>query len=287
MLLVLVAVGCLRDPKGASSPPAPTPPSPSIATLTLAGGSDDVTWHPDGYLIASDLLGEGSWPAEPRGHALLKIDVDSGFVTTWADGVPMPLGSARAADGTLYVAGYGAIASLWAVDPGGLVREVAGGLSYPTAAAIDDAGAILVTEWSANRISRVVDGRAAPFAQLPGPLGIERGVGGQLVVTSADGWLYHLGADGSTTRWVELPAIAADIAAVAGVTYATSLDAHQVFAIDAEGHVSVLVGTGQPGNVDGALSVASLTAPNGIAASPDGRHLYLQQLDRRVRVITL
>ena len=160
-----------------------TTPAPRVWTLTEVGGSDDVTWHPDGLLLVSDLLGAGSWPSSLLGAEVFAVDPATGDVSTYGTGLPLPLGSALAADGSLYVAAYGAVAGVWRVPPGGgAATEVVGGLSYPSGVVVLEDGAVLVTEWGANRISRVVDGVAAPFGALPGPVGIDRRADGVIVV---------------------------------------------------------------------------------------------------------
>ena len=116
-------------------------------------GSEDATWHPDGFLLVSDLLGEGRWPRNPLGAQILAVDQESGAVSAYGSGVPAPLGST--------------------ITP-----------------------------------------------------------------------------DGEATPWVES------------------------------------LGTGEAGSQDGPLEEATFNYPNGITASPDGTRLFVQQLDRRLRVIS-
>lgn len=290
MIPLLVACG----PSPVSTPSMPssstdTPFEPFVETLVESAGSDDLTWHPDGFLLASDLIGTGAWPSNPNGTEVLRVDPDTGSLSPWGTDAPRPIGSALAPDGTLYVAGYGASAGVWAIPPGGGVASlVVDGLSYPSMVAFADDEALLVTEWGLDRVSRLVDGVVEPFAEVPGAVGIDRNAAGDLVVGANDGWLYRLDADGTAARWAELPdGDPADFAVAGTRTYVTTLFGHQIWEVDPDGTVRKLSGGRNPGSDDGPLSDASFDTPNGIAASPDGARLFVQQLDKRLRVIHL
>lgn len=262
---------------------------PYIETLAVSAGSDDVTWHPDGFLLVSDLVGDGGWPVTPLGDTILAVDPGDGTVTTWGTGVPRPIGATLGIDGTMFVAAYGASSGVWMIAPeGGAASIVQDGLSYPSSVTFADDGSLLVTEWGADQVSSLFDGAALPVATLPGPVGLDRNADGEVIVGGSDGWIYTLGADGAATPWVELPeGRPADFAVAGGATYVTSLESHRVWEIGADAVVRSLVGQDLPGNEDGPLDEASLDRPNGIAASADGDRLFVQQLDKRLRVIHL
>ena len=80
---------------------------------------------------------------------------------------------------------------------------------------------------------------------------------------------------------------AADFVAVGDDLYVTSYTDHEVFKVSADGAVALFSGTGVAGDEDGEVGVATFDSPNGIAASPDGARLYVQQLNHRLRVIEL
>lgn len=295
-LLIWSLLGCGADPSNgapdaegadsADSADAGEGAEAGVFTLALEAGSDDATWHPDGFLLVSDLLGAGSWPRHPAGEQILAVDPDSGAVSVYASGVPLPLGSSLAPDGTLYVASYGESAGVWAVPPGGGEGvEIAGGLRYPTSLVVADDGALWVAEWGADRIVRLADGEASTLVAMPAPVGMDRRPDGAVIAGGGDGWIYVIDPEGVATPWVEAPGT--DFAVVGQDTYASALNGHEVVRIGPDGEVSRFVGTGAAGDEDGPLGEATLNHPNGVAASPDGARLYVQQLDRRLRVVVL
>jgi hypothetical protein len=158
----------------------------------------------------------------------------------------------------------------------------------PSSVVLADDGALWATEWGRGQVSRLFDGAAELVAELPGPVGLDRNAAGDVIVGASDGWIYTLAPDGAATQWAFLEEGApADFAAVGDLTYATSLDAHRVWEIDLDGQVRILAGKARAGDDDGPLDEARLDSPNGIAVSPDGDRLFVQQLDKRLRVIHL
>ena len=59
------------------------------------------------------------------------------------------------------------------------------------------------------------------------------------------------------------------------------------YTIELDGTTSVLIGTGQSASVDGVGASVSFASPNGIAASSDGKTLYVTQKDFSIRKLTL
>ncbi|CAN0540555.1 unnamed protein product, partial [Laminaria digitata] len=148
-----------------------------------SGGGDDLTLHPDGYLVASDPIGEGSYSA-PTGRRLLRINFD-GTISEITQGVRKPLGNAVGPDGSLYACEWGfPTGSVFRVQPDGTVSEIAQGLQYPSNLVVMQNGDVLVTAWGANEVLRIPanGGPATSFASIPGPVGIDRDKDGAVVV---------------------------------------------------------------------------------------------------------
>ncbi|CAN0571293.1 unnamed protein product, partial [Laminaria digitata] len=103
--------------------------------------------------------------------------------------------------------------------------------------------------------------------------------------------IYRLAADGTPTEIAKVDdvgsLVVADLVAAHGGLYATSFSGHRIWRIDAQGQAEVFAGTGVRGSQDGAGLSATFNAPNGIAASADGRTLYVQQLLGGLRVIPI
>ena len=69
---------------------------------------------------------------------------------------------------------------------------------------------------------------------------------------------------------------------------ATAIGENRVYRISLAGEVSPFAGSGEAGAADGPAEKAQFFMPNGIAASPDGRHLYVSEYGgTNVRRITL
>ncbi len=60
-----------------------------------------------------------------------------------------------------------------------------------------------------------------------------------------------------------------------GAVFVTARQGHAVYRVTPDGTVQSVVGNGTKGTVDGAGQTAQLALPNGIALSPDGNALYV------------
>jgi sugar lactone lactonase YvrE len=257
--------------------------------LADSGAGDDLTWHPDGYLVASDPKGTG---ATPDGKRLLRIDLD-GTVSTISEGLRKPLGNAVAPDGTLYACEWGSpLGSVFKVTPAGDVSEVAVDISYPSNLVVHSDGSLWVSAWGTNQVLRVVEGQPpTEVAVLNGPVAMEHDVDGQVIVASANsGDVWHLSDQGEATllgHVVESGSIVVgDVTPAHGGIYATSFGGHRIWRI-ADGQATVFAGTGAQGTEDGPGATATFDEPDGIAASPDGRTLYVQQFGGALRTIAI
>lgn len=260
--------------------------------LAASGAGDDLTLHPDGYLVASDPIGEGTYSA-PTGVRLLRIDFD-GTTSELTRGLRKPLGNTVGPDGSLYACEWGApTGSVFRVAPDGAVSEIAQDIQSPSNVVVLDDGAVLVTAWGTNEVLRIPPEGGAPtrFAALPRPVGMDRDANGAVVVASADGHVYRLGSDGAPTEIARVEdrgtLVVADLVAAHGGLYATSFSGHRIWRITDAGRAEVFAGTGTRGGDDGPGLLATFNTPNGIAASADGRTLYVQQLLGALRVIPI
>src|SRR5690606_14724512 len=114
---------------------------------------------------------------------------------------------------------------------------------------------------------------------------------GQVIVASANtGELWHLSDLGETAtlgRVDEAGSIrVADVTPAHGGIYATSFGGHRIWRITG-GSATVFAGTGARGSDDAPAESATFNQPNGIAASADGRTLYVQQFGGALRVIPI
>lgn len=157
----------------------------------------------DGWIVA-DAAGNTILHVDHRGNvstvavlpplaSVITADVQAMFgfddclvgTTYWGEAVPTDVEVGP--DGDLWVTslpggpGLPGTGSLWRVDPtSGDVEMVTAGLSDAVDLAIADDGTVFVAELFQDRISTVVDGVVAPFAEVPLPAAIEFGPDGQL-----------------------------------------------------------------------------------------------------------
>ncbi|MGE0323524.1 MAG: hypothetical protein AB7K71_19045 [Polyangiaceae bacterium] len=255
--------------------------------LKDSGAGDDLTWHPDGYLIASDPNGSG---LTANGKSLLRINLD-GSVSVLSDQLRKPLGNALAADGTIYACEWAdPNGSIFKVAPSGVVTEIPNVSCSNLVVRAD--GALWVSAWSTNQVLEVREGQApVEVASLNGPVAMEYDSDGQVIVGSANtGEVWHLNDLGETTLLGQVQETGsirvADVTPAYGGIYATSFNGQHIWRITG-GQATVFAGTGVRGTDDGPGSSATFNQPNGIAASPDGRTLYVQQFGGALRVVPI
>jgi sugar lactone lactonase YvrE len=293
---VAAVVGCVRPVAGQAVPPD------SVSTVFVTDTIDDfgavggvavdglgyvyiadfrnAVWRvtPDGTLskFADGLYGASGNTIGPRGY-LYQSSFNGNYVSrisrtgeveTWADeGLSGPVGIAAAPDGTLFVVNCtgGTVAR---VGPDRSVSEFArhDAMACPNGITFDDRGDLYVVSFNDTRVLKITpDGAVSAFADVPGA-----GGNGHITFTR-------------------------------GAFYVTKLRGNQVFRVQRDGTVSVLAGTGEAGTRDGAALEAALTRPNGIAASPSGGELWVNDLTegqglgqgvsvvslRRIRLVSL
>jgi sugar lactone lactonase YvrE len=285
----------VSESEAESEAPPGRPVAGWVGTLVAdSGASDDVLVHPGGFLVASDLVGDGT-VAAPAGHTLQKVGFD-GQVSVYADGLDRPIGNAVSDDGWVYAVEYGAGGRVVAVSPDGAVSSLADGLNWPSNLVLID-GALYVTTWGDDSVQRLdlATGSVEVFATggaLSGPVGIVEDPEGFLLVASFNhGLLVRVDATGASSAYVAIPesgdGATADLTWAWGGLYVTSFSGHGVYRVSDDGDVERFVGTGEAGTVDGDASVARFDTPNGVAASADGRTLYVQQVGGALRSIVI
>ena len=278
--IVLVAVLCGGlAPKNVGAQAAPTPAPDSVHTVfvsdtvpgfgAVGGVATDAlgyvyiadfrnaVWRysPDGELekLADGLYGASGNAVGPRGYLyqssfngnyISRISRD-GEVETWvSDGLSGPVGIAAAPDGALYVVNCngGYIAR---VAPDRTVSEFARSdlMACPNGITFDDQGDLFVVNFNTPKVLKVTpDGTVSEFSDIPGA-----------------------GGNGH-------------IAFTRGAFFVTQFRGHKVFRLLRDGTYHVLAGTGAPGEDDGPALDATFYRPNGIAASPGGGELWVNDL---------
>ena len=296
--LVAASAGLAR---GGAARQIPIPPD----TVTTVLVTDTVPGFGSVGGVATDALGftyvadfqNSVWRLSPRGE-----------LDHFADGMYGTSGNAIGPRGYLYQASFhgnylSRISRTGEVEP-----WVDQGLDGPVGVAVDPRGDLFVCNCRSGDIARVsAEREVSTFAKselLACPNGITFDDRGDLYVVNFNNTLVlRITPDGTVARFADIPGTGGNghITFARGGFYVTKFRGHQLFRVSRQGVVRVLAGTGEEGEGDGPAANATFTRPNGIAADPSGKALWVNDLVtgtgagvgpstttlRRVRLVTL
>jgi len=276
----------------------------AVSTLLVAGNATaievttvplDTAVHLDGVAFDGDrtLYAATGWD-QPWVYA---IDVVTGAVTPLASGQQGPIDVHLTADGDLLSTNWtGTTITRHDLDGGGSSTFATPGVRMD-GLATDPDGDVWVTRGWFDQIYRVAPGgTVTPIAVDPMdyPLGITLGGDGHMYVGASESGIVHrVDPDGTVTDVATVPGDdpsfrIGHLAWARGKLYATGIFDHMVYEVSLDGTVTAWgVDDGTGATVDGDESTARFDTPIGIDASPDGRYLYVAQLDGVLRVIDL
>ncbi len=255
---------------------APTLAHSDITTITRARANGDIKVAANGDVFVSDF---GN-PQVGNGDSVVRIFAN-GSQEVFADGLGRALaGLDFDTQGNLIQAAFNTN-RIYRIDADGNGVILATNLQGPVGIAVDSNNDVYATECNSNAIARVdSDGavtRIASGGGLSCPNGMDIGHDGALyVVNFSDGGMYRVSLDGSISLFANIPGGGnGHVVFVNNRYYVAGRVAHRVFEVDTDGNVSAFAGTGTDGNQDGPNLDATISRPNGIGASPDGRFLYV------------
>jgi DNA-binding beta-propeller fold protein YncE len=245
-----------------------------------------------GNIYVADF-GEYVWKITPEG----KRDV-------FASGLYGASGNAIDNDGNLLQSNfYGN--SITKIDRKGEAKPfVTSGLSGPVAIAINkQTGDVYVANCRGNSIAKIAtDGTVSSFAKsdlfsCPNGISFDR-EGNLYVVNFRDNKMLKVDPKGFVAPFATISKKGlGHLCFKEDRFYVTAFESHEIYEVTLDGTVKRILGDGNRGVVDGAAAKARLSFPNGIAYSPWGRRLYINEyvndsessLPRRtiVREITL
>jgi len=161
---------------------------------------------------------------------------------------------------------------------------VTSGLSGPVGVAVNrQTGDISVANCSGNSIARIArDGTVSPFAKsdlLRCPNGIAFDHEGNLyVVNYRDNKMLKIDPRGVVAPFATVSEKGlGHLCFKEDRFYVTAHESHAIYEVRLDGTVKRILGNGERGIVDGAGAKARLSFPNGIASSPYGRRLYINE----------
>ncbi len=225
-----------------------------------------------GNIYVADF-GEFVWKITPEG----KRDV-------FASGLYGASGNAIDHEGNLLQSNfYGD--SIIKIDRKGQMQPfVTSGLSGPVGIAINrQTGDVYVANCRGNSIAKIAsDGTVSSFAKsdlfsCPNGISFDR-----------NGNLYVVNFRNNKMLKVDSSGVVAPFATISkkGLGhlcfkedrfYVTAFESHEIYEVTLDGTVKRILGDGKRGIVDGAAAKARLSFPNGIASSPWGRRLYINE----------
>jgi DNA-binding beta-propeller fold protein YncE len=175
--------------------------------------------------------------------------------------------------------------SVTKIDRNGQVKPfVTTGLSGPVGIAINrQTGDVYVANCRGNSIAKIAtDGTVSSFAKsdlFSCPNGISFDHGGNLyVVNFRDNKMLKVDPKGVVAPFATISKKGlGHLCFKEDRFYVTAFHSHEIYEVTLDGAVRRILGDGKRGIVDGAGAKARLSFPNGIASSPWGRRLYINE----------
>lgn len=251
--------------------------APAQEVSTLTGGfsaSGGVRTDADGNIFVADFGPNFN----VAGTTIYRI-TPAGDVSIYSQGVVAATGGNFDSQGNLFWSSFNAN-RIDRIHPDGSTTFFAG-VAGPVAIAVDTEDNLFVASCNNNSIVKITpSGSVSTFATSPFfscANGLTFDNEGNLFESNFnDGRVHKITPDGAVSLFATIPGNnAVNIAFAQNHFYVTARAVHQIYRITKTGEVSLLAGNGVRGNADGPWLQASFSLPNGIAPSPDGKKLYV------------
>lgn len=274
-LLLLLTVGVAPATELAAQDAPPDSVSTVFATDTIAGfgAVGGVAVDALGYVYVADFR-----------NAVWRLSPDGDLVQL-ADGLYGASGNAVGPRGELFQSSFHGNFISRISRTGEVERWVDEGLSGPVGIAATPSGALFVVNCTDGSVSRVdPDRTVSEFARsdlMACPNGITFDDRGDLYVVSFNNTkVLRITPDGTVSEVADVPGAGGNghVTFTRGALFVTKFRGNQIFRVQRDGAVSVVAGTGEAGQADGPALEATFTRPNGIAASPSGTELWVNDL---------
>lgn len=257
----------------------------AVRVETLADGIDSGTGglaiDANGSLFTADF----GWRLDGRGKGgdkVFRVTPD-GKVSLFCREMRGASGNAIDAKGNLYQSSIGGN-FISRVTPEGEVSVLSReGFKSPVGIAIDAKGNLYVNNCGAGSIQKVSpDGTSTVFCKSPllkCPNGITLAADGNFYVANfANGDVVRVSPQGQASKLVTLPGNNnGHLTFHKGMLYVVARTANQVYQVSLDGTAVPFVGSGKRGKTDGEPLKSSLSLPNDLGFSPDGRFLYINE----------
>lgn len=257
-------------------------PAQRVVTLTdtIPAGSGGMEVDAEGRIYMSDF---GRTLQGPPGPIVYRVTPE-GEVTAWAEGLVGASGNAFDSEGRFLQSNI-AGRTLSRIAPDGSVETwVSEGLFAPVGIAVTPGDTLFVANCGNHTIQRIdPDGTSSRFAEselFRCPNGITLAPDGNLYVANfGNGDVIRVAPDGTASTFVTLPGDNnGHILWGNGVLYVVARANNQLYSVTLDGEIELIAGTGERGLDDGPALEATLSLPNDLALSPDGRILYFNDV---------
>ena len=251
-----------------------------VTTLTEEfNGSGGVTVNSSGEIYVGDF---GIRLNNANGSTVKRVWPD-GLVTTFASGLAGASGNAFDGNWSLYQSNI-AGGRISRITPSGTVSTFSStNVTAPVGCVVDNEGNVYSTNClnaPASITKTTPNGTSTIFASsslLNCPNGLTIDDQGNLYTCNFNnGWVVKITPEADVTNFVEIPGgNNGHLTFANDRLYVVARCANQIYEVSLDGDVSLLAGSGARGNADGAALQATFSTPNGIAASPGGDTLYV------------
>ncbi len=235
----------------------------------IPGRTGGLALAPNGDLVAGDFASTVHRVSPEGARETLLVDVEGAS------------GNVFDREGNLYQAHFSGN-TLTVTTPGGETRTLIGeGLAGPVGVVFDSAGALYAANCDGQFISKWTPGgenerfSSGPLYYCPNALAVDD-EDNLYVANFHDGVIVKVTPDGEATFLANIPGGGASyIVYLDGVLYVNGNKSLRVYRLTLDGELSVIAGTGERGGTDGPARQATFAKPNGLAVSPTGACLYV------------
>lgn len=244
--------------------------------VELPIGTGGVVVDAEGNVYCADF---GRSLSGPPGSRLYKITPE-GQASVFATGFVGASGNTIGVDGNIYQSNIqgGTVSK---VTPQGQVSTYASGMSGPVGVIFDPEGNLYVANCNDNTVRKASpEGEVSVFASgglFSCPNGIAIDNQNNLYVANfGNANVVKISPEGASTVFASLPGNNnGHITFHNNRLYVVARAANQIYELNLQGNATLLVGSGVRGHTDGPALLGSLSLPNDLGFSPDGKYLYV------------
>ncbi len=284
LLFLLIAMAWIESGWGQGPPPETVSlAAQDVDTLVaeLNGGTGGLALDLQGNLFSGDF----GWRLDGRGkggHQIFKVR-PTGEHSVYSTSMRGASGNTVDAKGNLYQSSIGGNFVTRITPDGQSSVYCKQGLTNPVGLAFDDQGNLFVCNCGSGSIQKVSpDGQSVQYCKdelLKCPNGITHADDGNLYVACfMSGDVVKITPEGVASRLATLPGNNnGHITYYGGYLYVVARTANQIYRVGLDGKTRLFVGSGKRGKTDGKPLECSLSLPNDLAITPDGKLMYINE----------